>query len=218
MALYKGVISLSDAFAAPLVSDRPDGLWPTVVVDEYGIALGLVYSSPDSLRQAIETRRGVYHSRQRGVWIKGESSGATQELLRVTVDCDRDALCFTVRQSGSGFCHHATRTCWGPDHGLPALARTLSARAAGAPPGSYTRRLFDEPLLLRSKLLEEAGELAEARGREDVVREAADVLYFTLAHVVRAGAELADVAAELNRRSLRVTRRPGDAKRSEGNP
>ena len=42
MALYKGQLGLAEAFAAPLVSDRADGLWPTVVVDERGTALGLV--------------------------------------------------------------------------------------------------------------------------------------------------------------------------------
>jgi len=108
MALYKGRLTLADAVAAPLVSDRTDGLWPTVVTDEHGIALGLTYSSRDSLRQALDTRRGVYHSRSRGLWVKGESSGATQRLLRVDVDCDRDTLRFVVRQRDPGFCHNHT--------------------------------------------------------------------------------------------------------------
>ena len=218
MALYKGRISLAQAVAAPLVSDRADGLWPTVVVDEHGQALGLAYSSFESLSAAIESRRGVYHSRQRGVWVKGESSGATQELLRVAVDCDRDTLRFTVRQREPGFCHKNTRTCWGADQGLAGLVRRLAARAADAPPDSYSRRLFDDPGLLRAKLLEEADELAQARERDHVVHEAADVMYFTLAHMVRAGVQLADVEAELDRRALRVTRRPGGAKALERTP
>jgi phosphoribosyl-ATP pyrophosphohydrolase len=218
MALYKGRITLADAIAAPLVSDRPDGLWPTVVADEHGVALGLTYSSGESLRRAVESRRGVYHSRSRGVWIKGESSGATQELLRVNVDCDRDALRFTVRQGEPGFCHRGTRTCWGPDRGLAALARRLLSRwsptrRADAPPESYTRRLLDDPALLRAKLIEEAGELADARDRDHVAAEAADLLYFALVAATRGGATLENVEAVLDRRALRVTRRPGDAKR-----
>ena len=51
MALYKGHLGLADAIAAPLRSDRPDGLWPTVVTDEQGVALGLVYSNAESLRE-----------------------------------------------------------------------------------------------------------------------------------------------------------------------
>jgi phosphoribosyl-ATP pyrophosphohydrolase len=207
MALYTGRMDLADAIAAPLVSDRPDGLWPTVVTDERGIALGLAYSSLESLREAVRTRRGVYRSRKRGLWVKGESSGATQELLRVALDCDRDTLRFTVRQHGEGFCHTDTATCWGPEAGAAALERTLRARKAAAPQGSYTRRLLDEPDLLRAKLVEEAGELAAAATPADVAAEAADVLYFAMVAMARAGVPLADVEAELDRRALRLTRR-----------
>jgi phosphoribosyl-ATP pyrophosphohydrolase len=212
MALYKNHLSLAEALAAPLRSDRPDGLWPTVVVDEQGLALGLAYSSMDSLRQAIETRRGVYHSRTRGLWVKGAASGQTQQLLHVDLDCDRDALRFTVRQAGTGFCHRATYTCWGPARGLAGLQRTLRDRRDQAPPGSYSRRLFDDAGLLNAKLVEEAGELAAAGDREHVAEEAADVLYFTLAAMTRAGVTLGDVEQVLDRRGRKITRRPGDAK------
>lgn len=213
MALYSGAMDLGDAIAAPLRSDRPDGLWPTVVADEHGRALGLVYSSAESLREAVRTRRGVYWSRSRQrLWLKGESSGAVQELLAIDLDCDRDALRFTVRQDGAGFCHEGTWTCWGADGGVAGLARKLAERAAQAPDGSYTRRLFHDPELLRKKLLEEAGELAAAQGQEDVAWETADVLYFALVAATRAGVPLARVEAELDRRALAVTRRRGDAK------
>jgi phosphoribosyl-ATP pyrophosphohydrolase len=212
MALYTGRLDLADAFAAPLKSDRPDGLWATVVADEHGRALGLCWSNAESLREALRTGRGVYHSRSRGLWVKGESSGATQDLLRVDADCDRDALRFTVRQRGAGFCHEDTWTCWGEAEGLPTLARRLAERVAAAPPGSYTRRLLDDPALLRAKLIEEAGELADAQGSEDVAWEAADVIYFALVAMTRAGVPLSAVEAELDRRSRKVTRRPGNAK------
>ena len=212
MALYTDRLDLGNAIAAPLRSDRADGLWATVVADEHGIALGLAWSDGESLRQAVREGRGIYHSRSRGLWVKGEQSGATQELLRVSVDCDRDALHFTVRQNAPGFCHLDTRTCWGDDGGLAALARRLAGRLAEAPPGSYTKRLCDEPDLLRAKLVEEANELAAADTPEEVVHEAADLLYFTLVAVARSGVALADVEAELDRRALKVTRRGGEAK------
>jgi phosphoribosyl-ATP pyrophosphohydrolase len=207
MALYKGQLGLAEAFAAPLVSDRADGLWPTVVVDERGVALGLVWSDLESLRAALERGQGVYHSRSRGLWVKGETSGAVQELLRIDADCDRDCLRFTVRQQPPGFCHRATRSCWGPDHGLGALARRLAARRQAAPPGSYTAKLFEDPALLGAKLREEARELAEAAEREHVIHEAADVLYFTFTTLARHGVDLAEVEAVLDRRALKVTRR-----------
>ena len=182
------------------------------MTDEHGIALGLAWSDHESLGEAVRTGRGVYHSRSRGLWTKGATSGATQVLLRVDLDCDRDALRFTVRQNDPGFCHRETRTCWGADHGLAALARRLAGRIAAAPGGSYTARLAADADLLRAKLAEEAGELAAAGTAADVAHEAADVIYFTLVAMARAGVPLADVAAELDRRALRVGRRPDDAK------
>ena len=212
MALYTGRMDLVDAFLAPFSSDRPDGLWPTVVTDARGVALGLAYSDRESVRTAIEDGVGAYHSRKRGLWVKGRSSGATQRLFRIDPDCDRDALRFSVEQAGAGFCHRGTRTCFGPDGGIGALARLLAQRADEAPEGSYTRRLFDDPGLLRSKLVEEAGELADAATPTEVAWEAADVLYFALVACARAGVDLSAVETELDRRSRKVTRRPGDAK------
>jgi phosphoribosyl-AMP cyclohydrolase / phosphoribosyl-ATP pyrophosphohydrolase len=207
MALYTGRLGLAEAFAAPLRSDRPNGLWPTVVVDERGVTLGLCYSDLESLRAALEQGRGVYRSRARGLWVKGATSGATQELLRIDADCDRDCLRVTVRQQPPGFCHLSTRTCWGDEAGLGALARRLAERKASAPEGSYTARLLADPDLLAAKLREEAAELAEAADRAAAIHEAADVLYFTLATLARHDVDLAEVERVLDRRALRVTRR-----------
>ncbi|HEY6627515.1 MAG TPA: phosphoribosyl-ATP diphosphatase [Acidimicrobiia bacterium] len=210
MALYTGDISLADALAAPLVSDRADGLWPTVVVDEAGVALGLAWSSHESLRQAIETKRGAYESRSRGLWIKGETSGAVQELVGVAADCDRDTLRFTVRQHGAGFCHTGERTCWGSDHGFGRLQRRILA--TGDDPASNTRKLLRDPALLAAKIREEAEELAETEDRAQVVAEAADLLYFLMVKTAATGVGLDEIEAELDRRAKRVTRRPMVAK------
>lgn len=212
MALYSGTLDLADAFAAPLASDRPDGLWPTVVVDEGGAALGLAWSSRESLRQAIDTGRGVYQSRSRGLWVKGETSGASQELLTVSADCDRDSLRFVVRQHGTGFCHLHTRTCWGEDTGIGRLARRLADIVADPPPGSHTARLAGDPDLLAAKLVEEAGELAAATDPDDVAGEAADLIYFALAKAAASGVRLTDIEAVLDRRAKRVRRRPMERK------
>ncbi len=217
MALYSGRLSLADAVAAPLRTDRADGLFATVVVDELGVALGLAWSSRESLRLAVEQRRGIYHSRTQGIRIKGETSGAVQELLRIDLDCDRDAMRFTVRQAPPGFCHEGTATCWGPATGLGLLQHTVRDRQATVVDGSYTQRLLTDPALLASKLTEEAGELAAATTRGNVISEAADLLYFAMVRLQSAGVALADVDAELTRRARKVTRRAGDAK-PEGTP
>lgn len=210
MALYSGRLALADAIAAPLVSDRADGLWPTIVVDESGLALGLAWSSAESLRCAVDERRGVYQSRTRGLWRKGETSGAVQELIAIDLDCDRDALRFTVRQHGKGFCHTGTKTCFGSARGLSALEARLLRLRDEPTPGSNTARLFADATLLASKLGEEARELGAVDA--DVVHEAADLLYFALVRLVGAGRSLADVSRELDRRALCVSRRPCAAK------
>ncbi|MBN1241697.1 MAG: phosphoribosyl-ATP diphosphatase [Spirochaetales bacterium] len=212
MALYSGRLGLAEAFAAPLVSERQDGLWPTVVRDERGLSLGLAWSDAESLREALETGAGVYRSRKRGLWRKGASSGNRQVLLRVEADCDRDALAFTVRQEGTGFCHLGTRSCFGTDGGLSLLERTVIGRITAAPEGSYTRRLLEEEGLLAAKLVEEAGELAEAESAERAAEEAADLFYFALVALAAAGGRLSEVERVLDRRARKLTRRPGDAK------
>ena len=212
MALYRERITLAEAFAAPLRSDRPDGLWPTVVQDADGTLLGQCYSSQRSLAAAIDSGRGVYESRRRGLWVKGEGSGATQDLIAIDADCDRDALRFVVRQHGAGFCHRRTPSCFSEQPGLPVLMRRLAQRVADAVPGSYTRRLLDEPDLLRAKLIEEAEELAVATDLDHVAAEAADLLYFTSVALTRRGVSLAAVFDHLERRSRVVSRRAGDAK------
>lgn len=210
MALYTGKLHPADGLTAPLVSDRADGLWPTIVTDERGVALGLAWSSAESVRAAVDEQAGIYHSRRRGLWRKGETSGARQELLRVEVDCDRDALRFTVHQHGAS-CHTGARTCFGDERGFGRLQTTVSRRAGEAPAGSYTRRLLDDPRLLGAKLAEEAGELAAAEARDDVIHEAADLIYFTMVKLAAAGIGVGEVEAELDRRSLRVSRREGKA-------
>lgn len=207
MALYNGELDLAEAMAAPMSSDRPDGLWPTVICDPAGTALGLAYSSLDSLRRAVAQRRGVYQSRSRGLWAKGETSGNTQQLLKVDLDCDRDTLRFTVRQRGEGFCHRQTATCWGGAAGLVDLERRLAEIVLDSPPGSYTSKLLNDHGLLAEKLKEEAIELAEAEGSDDVTWEAADLIYFALVAMLRGGATLEGVARELDRRARRVRRR-----------
>jgi len=209
MALYTGKLSLGDAVAAPLTKPLPGDVWPTVVCDEAGRTLGLVWSTRESLARAVAERRGIYWSRSRqALWIKGATSGNTQQLVRVDLDCDRDALRFTVRQAGAGFCHLNRPSCWSSEFDLADLERTLTDRMARPVAGSGTATLLADPALLAAKLREEAEELSRAQSSEDVVRETADVFYMALVALVRGGGTLADVRAELARRHGAISRRP----------
>lgn len=187
-------LNACEAFIKCARSDRPDGLFTTVVVDEAGTALGLVYSSEESLRESFNTGFGVYYSRSRKqLWRKGETSGNVQLLLQLDLDCDNDAVRFTVRQSGVGFCHLDQTSCWGQATGLRSLEKMLQSRAENAPVGSYTKRLLEDTELLRDKLVEEAQELAEAESKEEVAGEAADLLYFLMVKCIAAGISLTDI-------------------------
>jgi phosphoribosyl-ATP pyrophosphohydrolase/phosphoribosyl-AMP cyclohydrolase/histidinol dehydrogenase len=207
-----GALSVAKLLMANATSDRPDGLFTTLVTDERGIALGLVYSSEESVAESLRTGRGVYQSRKRGLWYKGESSGDVQELVSLSLDCDSDCLQFVVRQKGRGFCHLATPTCFGQYTGLSKLQKTLQSRKASAPEGSYTARLFSNSQLLRAKILEEATELCDANTKEEVAFEAADLFYFALTKCIAAGVSLEDVERNLDAKSIKVKRRQGDAK------
>ncbi|KAL5035555.1 hypothetical protein BDV3_005452 [Batrachochytrium dendrobatidis] len=207
-----GSIDIVHALTSKLVSDRPDGLFPTIVTDTQGIALGLCYSSYESILKALTTGQGVYYSRNRGIWHKGLTSGATQQLIRIDWDCDADTLRFTVIQTHPGFCHLSTRTCFGPDSGISNLAATLTHRRLHAPAGSYTKRIFDDPALLHAKILEEAQELCDATAHDDIAWEAADLIYFAMAKCIASGVSLSDVERQLDAKSKKISRRPGDAK------
>lgn len=207
MALYTDELDLADAVAATMSSDRPDGLWPTVVANRRGQALGLAYSNVESLRASLDTGDAHYWSRSRGLWRKGETSGSTQRLIEIASDCDDDTLRFTVDQQGRGFCHLAQTSCFGDLGGFAELERRLAERFAAAPEGSYTRRLFEDPALLGGKITEEAAELVEAANRADVVHEAADVLFFVMTRLAAEGIPVDEIEAELDRRSLMITRR-----------
>jgi len=215
MALYTNIMDIGSAIACTLKSDRPDGLYPTVVTDEAGKCLGLVYSSKESVVESVRTLTGVYYSRSRKeIWHKGKTSGDTQKLKKIEVDCDRDALRFVVEQGGAGsFCHLKQRSCfYAADTGLTGLMNTLESRKTTAPEGSYTKKLFEDSALLKAKLVEEAYELADAKTKQEVTGEAADVIYFALVAAAKAGVTISDIEKELDLRSLKVSRRKGDAK------
>jgi len=207
-------IHVADAFLASITSDRPDGLFPTVVSSytQGDTALGLVYSSLESIKETIVTGKGVYQSRKHGLWRKGETSGAVQEVVRIRLDCDSDALQFSVIQRGEGFCHLGRSSCFGELAGLAALEKTLQTRLESAPEGSYTARLFNDSALLRSKIMEEAEELCQASTPEETAFEAADLIYFALTRCVAAGVSVADIERSLDAKARKITRRKGDAK------
>ena len=212
---------VTDFFKTVLASDRPDGLWSTVIVDPLGTALGLAYSNCESLHHAIENRVGTYWSRSRGgLWIKGETSGATQQLINIRMDCDRDCLRFMVTQDPPGFCHRNTHSCFGPERTIQSVIERLASRINETDEKSFTRKLASDAKMLETKLLEEAKELSDASQQDDgyeIAWEAADVLYFSLVAMLKHGVSLERVHQELARRMNRVVRRKNKLENPESN-
>lgn len=77
-----------------------------------GEVLMLAWMNAEALQKTIETGRATYWSRSRAaLWVKGETSGHTQEVTELRVDCDQDAVLLKVRQTG-GACHTHRESCF----------------------------------------------------------------------------------------------------------
>jgi phosphoribosyl-ATP pyrophosphohydrolase/phosphoribosyl-AMP cyclohydrolase len=185
-----------------------DGLVPVVAQSALsGEVLMVAYADRDALARTRETGDAHYHSRSRGVlWRKGETSGHTQRVLDVRVDCDGDAVLYLVSQTGPA-CHTGTPTCFGT-RAAPLLARladTIADRDRTRPAGSYTARLLaDGPAAAARKVGEEAVETVVAAGSETPERlasETADLLYHVLVLLQAKQVPLERVLKELERRS-----------------
>ena len=89
------------------------GLLPAIAQDAgTGEVLMLAWMNAEAVARTLETGRVTYWSRSRGeFWEKGATSGHTQELVEMRVDCDRDCLLLLVRQSGPA-CHTGRRSCF----------------------------------------------------------------------------------------------------------
>ncbi|MET0835439.1 MAG: bifunctional phosphoribosyl-AMP cyclohydrolase/phosphoribosyl-ATP diphosphatase HisIE [Thermoleophilaceae bacterium] len=179
-------------------------LFPCIVQDSRtGEVLTLAYVNEESLARTRETGEMWFWSRSRDeLWHKGATSGNVQKLRALRYDCDADAWIALVDPAGPA-CHTGERTCFhngeleaaAPHEALPTLERTVAARAADPPAGSYTAELLADPALIGEKVQEEAEEVARAAREESderVAEEAADVLYHLTVLLHSRGLSLAD--------------------------
>jgi phosphoribosyl-ATP pyrophosphohydrolase/phosphoribosyl-AMP cyclohydrolase len=180
------------------------GLAPCVIQDwASGEVLTLAYINAEALARTRETGELHLWSRSRNeLWHKGATSGNTQAVKALRYDCDLDAVLAIVEPAGPA-CHTGERTCFhngaleppAPHEVLPGLERTIAARAAEPPEGSYTAELLADPGSVGEKVQEEAEEVARAAREESdarVAEEAADVLYHLAVLLRSRGLSLAD--------------------------
>ena len=191
-----------------------DGLVPCVMQDaSTGEVLTVAYMNEEALQKTLETREVHFFSRSRQeLWRKGQTSGSVMRLRALRYDCDEDAVLALVSPGGPA-CHTGERTCFYrvlegeseliPYEVLPGLERTLRARQAERPEGSYTVELLDAPDLIGAKVQEEAEEVSRAAREESderVAEEAADVLYHLEVLMLSRGLSLADALGVLDAR------------------
>ncbi|MGN0778285.1 MAG: bifunctional phosphoribosyl-AMP cyclohydrolase/phosphoribosyl-ATP diphosphatase HisIE [Aristaeellaceae bacterium] len=192
------------------------GLVPAIAQDATtGQVLMLAYMNAESLQATLDSGYATYYSRSRQqLWRKGETSGHTQKIRAIRYDCDGDAILLTVDQVGPA-CHTGETSCFFHevmvDEDAPATSAILqhvydviADRQANPQEGSYTNYLLGKGVeKICKKVGEEASEtiIAAVKGsHEEVVYEAADLMYHLLVLMFQQGVTPAEVWTELDRR------------------
>src|SRR3954449_3809800 len=180
------------------------GLVPVIVQDwRSGEVLTLAYANEEAVRRTRESGELHLYSRsRREQWHKGATSGNTQAVRALRLDCDGDALLALVEPAGPA-CHTGERTCFhrgevdriAPHEALPTIERVIEQRRTERPAGSYVIKLLDDRQLAGAKVEEEAEEVVQAAHEETddrVDNEAADVLFHLTVLLHGRGRSLAD--------------------------
>ena len=190
------------------------GLIPAIVQDvRTREVLTLAYMNAESFARTVETKETWFWSRSRNtLWHKGETSGNTQKVVELLLDCDGDAIVVLVDPAGPA-CHTGARSCFGSagtaqlittDQLLDRLYDLVKEREKTRPADSYTSYLFNQGLdKILKKLGEESTEtIVAAKNNEDerLISEVADLVYHLIVLLVARGISLDQIRAELGRR------------------
>ena len=201
--------------------EKNGGLVPVIVQDfETNEVLMLAYMNEEALKKTLESGYAHYFSRSRNkLWKKGESSGHTQEVKEILVDCDNDTLLLKVKQNGVA-CHTGRKSCFFTNlqtgeilldkekeieyNFIDKLYHTLLDRKNADPKTSYVSSLFHkgENSLLK-KVAEEAAEFCFAvkdNDKKEIIYEAADLAFHTLVALAYKNIHPEAILEELKRR------------------
>jgi phosphoribosyl-AMP cyclohydrolase / phosphoribosyl-ATP pyrophosphohydrolase len=196
------------------------GLVPVIAQDATsGAVLTLAYANREAVDETLASGEAHYYSRSRAeLWRKGATSGNTQRVVEVRLDCDGDALLYRVLPSGPA-CHTGEESCFfralagegvAPGDGVEAdfgamvdrLACTIAQRHCEMPEGSYTAKLLAGGTeRVAQKVGEEAVEVVVAALKgERLAEEVADLVYHLLVLLEERGVGIGEVAGVLRDR------------------
>lgn len=193
-----------------------DGLIPAIVVDYLTReVLTLAYMNRESLEISMKEGKTCFYSRSRKqLWRKGETSGNFQHIIKITTDCDCDALTVLVKKDGPA-CHLGTESCFNEDiyiseelsdFSMRGLMRLIEGRKTNPQDGSYTTYLFNKGL---DKILKKVGEesteviiAGKAEDRKETIYEIADLIYHVLVLMVEMGISIDEIMTELASRHV----------------
>jgi len=189
--------------------NEEEGLIPVVVQDvRNNNVLMLAYMNDESIELTKKTGFMHYWSRSRNaIWKKGETSGNFQKCIELMTDCDGDAMLARVEQTGVA-CHTGTYSCFfkeplGQEDIVRELWRVFEERKREGSESSYTVKLFRNRNLLLKKIGEESSEVilaAKDKKKDEIVYEAADLLYHLMVLLYDEGITMDDIHKELEGR------------------
>lgn len=186
------------------------GLIPAIVQDNNtSKVLMLGFMNQEAYDETVNTGKVTFFSRTKNrLWMKGESSGNTLQVVSITADCDNDTLLIKAIPAGP-VCHTGADTCFGEKNVedimfLKYLQNFIERRRQEMPEGSYTTTLFQKGVnRMAQKVGEEAVEtvIEATNGTEDgFIYEASDLVYHLIVLLTSKGLRLEDLARELKKR------------------
>ncbi|WP_407927231.1 bifunctional phosphoribosyl-AMP cyclohydrolase/phosphoribosyl-ATP diphosphatase HisIE [Hydrogenothermus marinus] len=193
------------------------GLVPVITQSYYtGKVLMQAYANKEAIEKTIETGYATYFSRSRNkLWIKGETSGNKQKIVKIKIDCDEDSILYLVKDYGVA-CHTGEESCFYRDIDFKEdqkpdayeifhkLYEKIESRRKEKPENSYVAKMFEKG---SDKIIQKVGEEAvetvialKNKDKDEIVYEASDLLFHLIMALVDAGVSLQDIQEELLRR------------------
>ncbi len=194
-----------------------EGLVPVITQSYYtGKVLMQAYANKEAVEKTIETGYATYYSRSRKeLWVKGETSGNKQKIVKIKIDCDGDSILYLVKDYGVA-CHTGEESCFYRNIDLKkeekpdayeifhALYEKLLQRKIEKPEGSYVAKLFEKG---SDKIIQKVGEEAvetvialKNKNKDEIIYEASDLIFHLIIALVDAEVKIQDLQEELLKR------------------